>query len=303
MIEDLLVIHRQGHSSELVAPVHSPWALWKTCLRQIAIGSTLWSERWPLLSNESDLKDQYFYQDDAYSFLLETICGLHSPMIGETEVYGQFRSFFSNYTYPQDPFGYSLEKMIQKLMADAKWVRQCHLVGLGSQSYGSVARRFFKHATTVHFLGAGHLVEEMLPWMDKATLPIQIYCRRMEQFHHLARKFPNLSYKPLSELCKLDLTSGLVVAAPILTEELQRLLQDARPSLLLDLRATSNLDPLKLKGSRILSLQEVFEDIENTRLLLAQRVSSAQREIGELTKKQRQHVDHRPFGWAEVCME
>jgi len=33
---------------------------------------------------------------EAYVFLLETICGLNSPMIGETQVLGQFRTFLAS---------------------------------------------------------------------------------------------------------------------------------------------------------------------------------------------------------------
>ena len=37
--------------------------------------------------------DEVFTGQNAYVFLLEVVCGLKSPILGETEVHGQYREF------------------------------------------------------------------------------------------------------------------------------------------------------------------------------------------------------------------
>ena len=69
---------------------------WQTCLRRI------------LFLNSSDNRAvieaaevgkatpptvEVFRGEEAYRFLLEVICGLNSPIVGETAVMGQFKEF------------------------------------------------------------------------------------------------------------------------------------------------------------------------------------------------------------------
>src|SRR6184192_2649261 len=72
---------------------------------------------------------------DAYRFLLETICGLNSPIVGETAVMGQFKEFLLNAKFPKTSWGNFLRQLTTNLMIDAKRVRHNHLQGIGSQSY------------------------------------------------------------------------------------------------------------------------------------------------------------------------
>src|SRR5262245_56556396 len=127
MLKDFHLIHRRKpHMFE------SPDALvWETCLRSIAFTSSL-----PPVCD----KDEIFSQQRAYQFLLEVICGLHSPVVGETEVFGQFKNFTKQWL-ERDPGRISL---VQRLFSEAKEIRSLYLRNLGTQSYGSWVKRKVK---------------------------------------------------------------------------------------------------------------------------------------------------------------
>jgi glutamyl-tRNA reductase len=100
---------------------------------------------------------QTYFGRDAYQFLLEVICGLHSPLVGENAVMGQFRQFRNAAQFPNTAWGKFLRKVTTDVLVDARQVRHRHLEGLGSQSYGSLIRKHLKGQSSVAVLGAGSL--------------------------------------------------------------------------------------------------------------------------------------------------
>src|SRR5205085_5331838 len=83
---------------------------------------------------------EVFRGQQAYAFLLEVICGLNSPIVGETAVMGQFKDFLLDAKFPRTSWGNFLRQLVTNLMIDAKRVRARHMQGIGSQSYGSLVR-------------------------------------------------------------------------------------------------------------------------------------------------------------------
>ncbi|HEX6322489.1 MAG TPA: hypothetical protein VFZ36_02090, partial [Vicinamibacterales bacterium] len=85
---------------------------WRTCLREVTF-----------LDHGADpgAAGEPLEGADAYGFLLETICGLRSPMLGETQVQGQFRAFLATLA-PADASW--LGAIGRQLMADARVVRE-----------------------------------------------------------------------------------------------------------------------------------------------------------------------------------
>src|SRR4051794_17953925 len=98
MIQDLRIVHRRKPAK--FAPDHGP-LVWATCLRSLAFGGT------------PETGDEYYLQGEAYRFLLEVVCGLKSPIVGETEVFGQFKVFSQEWV-KREPKRASL---IQKLLS------------------------------------------------------------------------------------------------------------------------------------------------------------------------------------------
>src|SRR5215831_12199098 len=87
---------------------------------------------------------EIFRGREAYRFLLEVVCGLNSPIVGETAVMGQFKEFSQHAKFPTTSWGAFLRRITSNLMMDAKRIRHDHLQGIGSQSYGSLVRQHVK---------------------------------------------------------------------------------------------------------------------------------------------------------------
>src|SRR5438045_3448988 len=104
MYSDLILIHRQS-STPFVAD--SGWMLWQTCLRKIAFGGAE-----ALGSIQIETGDQILSGSEAYQFCLEVICGLHSPLVGETEVFGQFKNASESWLFPESPLAISLRRFV-----------------------------------------------------------------------------------------------------------------------------------------------------------------------------------------------
>ncbi|MEQ1877318.1 MAG: hypothetical protein ABL958_11800, partial [Bdellovibrionia bacterium] len=173
MVQDFVLIHRKGHGLD---GLKEPWVLWKTCLRQIALGL----REFPI---ETDIEADIYRGEEGYAFLLEVVCGLKSPLAGETEVMGQYREMLGAIRA-----GNGLKKILEAVLADAKIIRHKHLSKLGSQSYGSLSRKLLSSYKSLHVLGSGQLTEELLPWFsDKET--VFVHGRHVENRAKLARDF------------------------------------------------------------------------------------------------------------------
>lgn len=105
---------------------------------------------------------------DAYLFLLETICGFKSKLLGENEIVAQFKDAFQTFT--SHPLRDSrLLLILEKLFKDAKDIRTNHMVGLGLKTYASITRRHFTRmkAPEILILGSGQLAEDLINQFKK----------------------------------------------------------------------------------------------------------------------------------------
>jgi glutamyl-tRNA reductase len=298
MWQELLVIHRKSKEPF----THSPNAvIWSTCLRQLLF---------VLPKDLSEIEDQLIAEDqikrgqEAYQLLLEVCCGLHSPILGETEVFGQFRDFFLKLPNT-NPMRIFLRNMAEQIISDTKQVRQQHLLNLGAQSYGSLLRKTCSSAKSIAILGAGQLAEEILPWFQgKATM--HLICRNQEQGRALAKSYTNIAVDDFDT--KLPKFDAVVIAAPIPSSFLNPwLAKQELPNTLIDLRGEASVDPLLISAPDciFLGLAEVFASIENQRSSQDARALQAKKQITLLTQRYfdraRSNSEHRPFGWDDVC--
>src|SRR5436190_7341524 len=96
---------------------------WQTCLRRILFlnrnDSCTTIEA--IENGELNLPTvEIFRGREAYQFLLEVICGLNSPIVGETAVMGQFKEFSLHAKFPRHQWGSFLRQLTSNLMLDAK---------------------------------------------------------------------------------------------------------------------------------------------------------------------------------------
>jgi glutamyl-tRNA reductase len=296
---DLILIHRpggQGRSTladdlRLRLTEDQPGFFWQTCLRQIALidESQLESVRSQLLRG-----DEIYHADVGYRFLLEIVCGLHSPLVGETEVYGQFKSAAAKISHT-NLWGTRLARFFRALFEDAKRIRQAHLEDLGSQSYGSVLRRDLKDRTVVGVIGSGQMAKDLLPWLTTRTL---IHARDPEKARRELGEGERLEFFDLADGVRA--CDAVIIAAPLPANSIEHIL-DGRAPLIIDLRADSAVDRFMIKGARVVDLAEVFARIDANQAQIEERKHLALKAIRIAAHERSVAIENRPFGWEDVC--
>ncbi|MBA2405527.1 MAG: hypothetical protein H0V66_12195 [Bdellovibrionales bacterium] len=137
--------------------------------------------------------------DEAYLFLLETICGLKSKLIGENEIVGQFKEAYKIYSQStlKDT---KLLHILEKLFKDAKDIRTQYLIGISQKTYASLTRRHLIQklkAEHVVVVGSGALAEDLINQFKKKSL-VSICARNTAKVSELA-KLHNLTIIPWDE--------------------------------------------------------------------------------------------------------
>lgn len=315
----LSVIHfvkKEGSSFDesMIQHLESQSIYFETCLRRIwIVNGSLGLDENKLLENSQleILKD-----DEAYSFLLEVTCGLKSPIVGETEVFGQFKNQVVKKLSPKHP----LSKVITSLVADTKNIRSQHLTNLGSSSYGSVARKYLMGFKSLDILGAGEFVQSLKPWVEKLDIHTNVYTRSPENYTKiyetskwslrlLSEFSPTLSESPkaLFICAPLDLRSYDLSAYDLVmdfrdmsqVDDLNAIKLSARKMDSEDLTSkvsnTKDTDSITLKR-----LGEIFEEIEKGNILAEQKKSEALISIQRATQSYISTMNHRPFGWDDL---
>lgn len=280
MINQLKILHRAA-KEDPISP-DKAYTEWKTCLRSIYFHS----EGLPTSHKGTE----------AYEFLLQVICGLKSPMIGETEILAQFKGFIKRYPNAIP------EKISNKLIQDAKKMRTKYLKNYGSQSYGSFTLKESKDFEKIVLLGAGALTQEITPIIKDFDGEVLIAARNLDKAQKSFEKYPHVEISTFEELpdCKNSL---VVIAAPIASEPLENYINEKfNTSSILDMRSTRDGPALKLKAnSSYKSLKEIFNEIESTQERLKEIALKVEVEISELSKSWEQKAQIRPFGWEDLC--
>jgi len=291
-MEEISLLHRRGPKS--FQGLSEEALVWKTCLRQIAF---LPEERGHFCREEGD---EIYSGAEAFAFLLEIICGLQSPVVGETEVFGQFKNFVAQALETQNSLTLSLKGFFNSLIQTAKSLRAEHLVGLGSQGYGSLVRKLTKTEQAVSFLGSGQLVEEILPWLAKEK-QLQVICRQPQKAQRLVEKHDGLNLQKLQSA--ENIFSCLVVAAPLADEELLAWVQSRAPQTkkILDLRGELQ-NPELFKDYQFIGLKDFFASIEQNKKDLSQRVVTLKELVQRKAQEYYERSLYRPYGWEDLCV-
>ena len=275
MLHDFHIVHRLKPARFSEA---SEIPVWATCLRSLAFAPG------PVEISDAD---ELYARGDAYRFLLEVVCGLKSPILGETEVFGQFKQFSQEWLKIEP----QRASLVQKILTDAKSVRSQYLIELGVQSYGSWIRHNLQ-GKRAHFLGAGQMVREILPYLRKKGCAIEIHTRD-------PRKYIDFNAHALSA-GRFD-RGALIVAAPMGADDIVKWLAGRTPDQVIDLRDDSSIDRLDL-GVKTVRLSDIFSEIAVTRAKLQPRLEAAQKAIHECSQRAASLAIVRPQGWDDLCV-
>jgi len=301
-----LVILNLRHEARAKMPAVLNGLEWQTCLRRILFLNR--NENGALIEaaqNDNAIAGsvEVYRGSEAYGFLIEVICGLNSPLLGETAVMGQFKEFCSHARFLDTPWGWLLRQFTTNVLVDAKRVRHEHLQGIGSQSYGSLVRQHVKGMPTVAVLGAGKLAREILPWLIGKT-SARLFYRNWQHAKDLLHEYPELL---LDQYANDDAAwqqeeTGLVIAAPLKASHVEDWvrLQSTTFSRCLDLRGDAAADPITLPIP-VIKLSELFDALRSERQRLEGRVEEARSAIQLLVQRQTLQAQFRPFGWEDLC--
>lgn len=246
---------------------------WRTCLREITFFDTTPPEA---------AAGETLSGADAYALMLEVICGLHSPVVGETQVMGQFRAFLGSFA---DTGAEWLTALGDELVRDARAVRERHLRGVGSGAYGTEVRRLLQGCDVIALIGRGALATELRPYLED--------CGRVEEWTR-----PQLT--PSAVRPPTPGAAGVVVAAPVAGAAVEHVARHY-PGLkhIVDLRAAGERTPLPYPS--VTTLEALFEAAGASAAVSAQRVAAAQTMIRELARAYACRQQVRPFGWEDLC--
>jgi len=169
---------------------------------------------------------EHFEGASAYAFLLRFCCGLESKLIAETEIFGQIKQAWREFSERGSPLARQLTPWVQNLFTDAKEIRAHYLGNLGSVSYGSQVRRLLgvdaeTPSGPTLLIGAGQIAQAVAPWLTGSELWIwnRTGARARELGVELSKRCPDRPVRVIaedsaSELAAWRAASQVVVCIP-----------------------------------------------------------------------------------------
>lgn len=290
MTTDLIVFHKAQSGLKASELPLGYWSM-NTCLRSIVISEH--SHSIP----ESLSSYQVYKSEEAFEFLLQVICGLHSPLVGETEVLGQFKEFVKSHRLHFSP---SFNTHIDQLLREAKKIRAQYLQNLGCTSYGSLIRKHIEgNETAMVFIGAGSLTSDILPWCKKRKGKIQIFTRNSDKHSDLIDKERDVHVLDYEQMTIVAKGAVLVVAAPVRSQWLEDNLVLDDFVQIFDLRGESEQDPLR--ADQTLGLKLLFSHISDNKVKAAALKDDVLSAIHHWAEELKLLERPRPFGWEDLC--
>ena len=288
-----------------IQPRLKAYPLWKTCLRQIVFVPH---------DDHSDLPEGAVAMEgqDATQFLIEVLCGLHSPLLGENEVFGQFKQFLEENS-SHEVFS-NQQKWIQFVLQEVKRVRSQYIHLLGSKSYGSLLRKLTQDSPDISIFGTGQFSEEILPWLSHKK-QLQLIGRNTERLKFFEGKYAQLSIVQLHsvEEKSAPVLKHLIIAASVSHESLIDYLKRSDLSQLekiYDLRGLPSeeeeqnfLKQMKKSGLQtpVVFLKDLFRSMESQHQQNLQTIETIKADLHHKVSAFLMRLEHRPLGWDDLC--
>jgi hypothetical protein len=137
---------------------------------------------------------------EAYAFLLRVTTGLESRVVGETDVFGQFKECWLKLEAGHSRLARELSPWIQRLFEDTKEIRSLYLQNAGSgSSYGVLIRKLLKRegwrGEPILMMGAGQIARGVAPYLLESEL--RIWNRTPERARALVAELASHANSPL----------------------------------------------------------------------------------------------------------
>lgn len=304
MINGLTVINLKAQA--MIRPTNGEVFVLKTCQRTLILGFG----QLPFyhLEEQNDIRDM-FTSDQAYIFLLETICGLKSEVLAEYEVVGQFKEAYQEYA--KLPLkNNQILTLLEKLFQDSKKIRTEHLTEIGQLSYAGIARklvysRFCEGDVLV--VGSGTLSEDLIKLLKKRH-QVFLTARNTERVtelcsSHSIKMIPWASYSLYTHFNSIINTVG---CNEILFDAdfFNRFSSQANASdskLFIDLGSPSVINTHLSESAGVFRLEDIFRQSAKMNIEKMEKIKCAKDSIVRLCENRRQSFSmSHPFGWEEL---
>jgi len=223
--------------------------------------------------------------EEAYIFLLETICGLKSKLIGENEIVGQFKEAYQIYTQStlKDT---KLLRVIEKLFKDAKDIRTKYLIGISQKTYASLTRKHFiqkSKADHIVIVGSGMLAEDLINQFKKKAR-VSICARNQERVETLAaaHSLQIIPWEKKEDLFTYAFIANTIGHESIIFDErfFERWKEYHQKRLFVDLGSPSVIRTPSSMSKGVIRLEDIFnegaivEDHKHQQIMLARNAMS-----------------------------
>lgn len=230
---------------------------------------------------------------EAYTLLLEIVCGLRSPLVGETEVQAQFKAFLASLDRWRDA---PLLRLGQRVLADAKAIRQRHLQGFGAHSYGPLVARHVPPGRRIVLVGTGALAAEVAGSLTAHT--IDRWGRRAVDDHHVYHLLSAARDRPVESAD----AATLVIAAPASQQDLLAVAACySQVCEIIDLRASDERSAFA-DHEHVVTLDDLFVEARSVSTTPVSRLTAARRDISSLGQAYGRREELHPFGWDDLCV-
>ena len=225
---------------------------------------------------------------EAYTLLLEIVCGLRSPLVGETEVQAQFKAFLASLDRWRDA---PLFRLGQRVLADAKVIRHRHLQGFGAHSYGPLVARHVPAGRRIILVGTGALAAEAAGSLTGHT--IDRWGRRAVDDRHVYHLLSAARDRPVESADP----ATLVIAAPASQADLLAVAACySQVREIIDLRASGERSTFA-GDAHVVTLDDLFAEARSAGAAPASRLSAARQDISSFGEAYGRRDKLHPFGW------
>lgn len=305
MINGLKVINLPA-GTHLKTPEFGELFILETCQRTLVLGFNFV----PFHHLGESVDDMTTYVgESAYSYLLETICGLKSKLLGENEITSQFKKSYSKYL-SNEVKNSQIMSILEKLFKDAKQIRTSFLKEIGQQTYAGITRKLLTQkviAGKVLITGSGALAEDLIKLLSR-RYEIVITARSETKVDELKQKYSKMKIESIPWVNKAQWSAYPFVINTIGTDSIlfnhnffTTWSKAKEEALFIDLGSPSVLETSYNIEQSVYRLEDIFNFGETLNLQKQQKVQKAHEAIeGLVNKRKNSFALSFPFGWEEL---
>ncbi|MAJ81750.1 MAG: glutamyl-tRNA reductase [Legionellales bacterium] len=240
-------------------------------------------------------KHHYLYtKEKAIHHLLRVCSGLDSKLVGETQVFGQFKTAYS-IAKDAGTLDGSMDWILQEVFSIAKAIRHTTKISHNSESMGYAIKKIVQsnnqtiQSSNLLFIGTGEIISVAIDYLGK-ELPnsITIASRSLQRAIEFAKPHHGKGIR-IQDVPNAIKHADIVISAsasqlPIIGKGMiETILKDRNGLTLFDLAMPRDIEPeiASLKGITLYNIDQVQSFISHTEMQRETRVKAAEKAISD----------------------